>query len=90
MIHTNQLKNEIDSKHLLPGTGSCINSETLKIPNKSAKENKKKQYIKFIFKKQQAVIDFDFQMPNVSKCYKKVKVSIIVLVKIKTYLLLGK
>ena len=44
MIHTNQLKNEIDSKHLLPGTGSCINSETLKIPNKSAKENKKAVY----------------------------------------------
>ena len=57
------------------------------------KRIKKKQYIKFIFKKQQAVIDFDFQMPNVSKCYKKVSIKVSIkdeLVKIETYLLLGK
>ena len=74
---------------------SCINSETLKIPNKSAKKNNKSTN-QIHFQKQQAVIDFDFQNDFIAKCVKDVtniwiKVSIKdELIKIKTDLLLGK
>ena len=74
MIHTNLLKNEIDSKHLLPGTGSCINSETSKIPHKGAKENKKASNL-FFFLNQKAVSDFNFQNSFIAKCVKMLQIT---------------